>query len=533
MKRLRPVLVFGLPLVLAAMSPACGAGGDENLDEAGAAGGSGGANVGTGTGANETFTGLPGATGGSGGAGGEPGSRAGGNEDLNNAPSGDGKGTLPECITTNLVTVPYYLSADDSSSMASPVLAREHLMRGDAPELGQLRTHEFLNYYNVLYPLVDPDKPELGLFAEMAEIAPSPEGLPRFRLQLGVQAFQVPRASLVLTFVVDASGSLVGAGIERERAALLAITHQLRQGDIVNIVKWANDNNVLLQKYVATGTGADDAVIVDAVNQLSPGGGSDLHGGLVKGYELAGESFDPNKLNRVVLLSDGGANLGELDRTIIEAAAIQGNGEGIYMVGIGVGPAQGYSDALMDLVTDAGRGAYVYLDSPEEADAVFEGRFDEIMNVAAHDVRVRMDLPEYMQIDDFYGEEYSTDPANIEPQNLAPGDSMVLNQVVYLADPAKACGLDAVNVTVTWKTPLDHQERAVSLPALTLLELAGAPPSAQMKKANAIIAYAEALRTGDPAELLAALEIVETLEAATGDPDLAEIAALLKMHPAL
>jgi Ca-activated chloride channel homolog len=313
----------------------------------------------------------------------------------------------------------------------------------------------------------------------------------------------------------------------------VAITHQLRQGDIVNIVKWANDNNVLLQKYVATGTGADDAVIVDAVNQLSPGGGSDLHGGLVKGYELAGDSFDPNKLNRVVLLSDGGANLGELDRTVIEAAAIQGNGEGIYMVGIGVGPAQGYSDALMDLVTDAGRGAYVYLDSPEEADAVFKGRFDEIMNVAAHDVRVRMDLPEYMQIDDFYGEEYSTDPANIEPQNLAPGDSMVLNQVVYLADPAKACGLDAVNVTVTWKTPLDHQERAVSLPAVTLLELAGAPPSAQMKKANAIIAYAEALRTGDPAELLAALEMVETLEAATGDPDLAEIAALLKMHPAL
>lgn len=499
-----------------------------------------------GTGGTTSENGGAAATTGAGGGGGgggaegstegaiETGSLAGGNGRRDDhPPSHPGQPTLPEC-TSGLPTVPFYLSADDSNSMASPVIARERLLAGEAPDPARLRTYEFLNYYNVLYDLADPQQPDLGVFTDMVELGPSPHtGLPTFRLQIGVQAFQVPRVPLVLTFVVDSSGSLVGPGIERERAALLAITHQLEPGDIVNIVHWANEESVLLQSYAATGTEADDEVIAGAVNKLSPGGGSDLHAGLVKGYELANLHFDAAKLNRVVLLSDGGANLGELDRDVIAGAAAQANDEGIYLVGIGVGPAKGYSDTLMDLVTDAGRGAYVYLDGPEEADAVFTERFDEIMNVAARDVQVELRLPEYMQIEKFYGEEYAGTPDNIEPQNLAPGDSMVLNQVIYLAEPSLACGLDTMTVKVTWETPGTHDGREVSLPPVSLLDLLGKPPSHQMAKANAIIAYAEALKIDDAAELAGALTAVEQAQKLTEDADLAAIADLLGKHPRL
>lgn len=532
MKQLRSALGLAAALLLAG-SAGCGAEGGESPPL-----GTGGGwdNAG---GSTDSQTGAGGAGGGAGGTEGRvdddvPGSRAGGDgDDLAQRAPGTGKSDLPEC-TSGLPTLAFHLSSDDSNSMASPVIAREHLRAGHAPNPAQIRTYEFLNYYNVLYDLPDPQAQQLGLFAEMEPLGPSPRtGLPTYRLQVGVQAFQIPRVPMVVTFVVDASGSLVGEGIERERAALLAITKGLQPGDIVHIVKWGTDENVLLENYVATTPEANEAALAAAVNQLAPGGGSDLHGGLVKGYELAKAHFDPEKLNRVVLLSDGGANLGQLDRTVIADAAAEAGGEGIYLVGIGVGPAQGYTDNLMDLVTDAGRGAYVYLDGPEEAEAIFSARFDEIMNVAARNVRVRVDLPEYVDIEKFYGEEWSNDPTNIDPQNLAPGDSMVLNQVIYLEDPAVACGFDTVTVKVTWETPLTHEAREFTAPPVSLLDLVSKPPSKQMLEANAIIAYAEALKSNDAAELSAALDQVKAAEKATGDADLAEIVDLLQNHPVL
>lgn len=76
---------------------------------------------------------------------------------------------------------------------------------------------------------------------------------------------------------------------------------------------------------------------------LQPGGGSDLHAGLSKAYELAEATRGPDRLSRVVLISDGGANLGVLDAGVIAEKAKHGDDEGIYLVGIGIGPAPAYS----------------------------------------------------------------------------------------------------------------------------------------------------------------------------------------------
>ncbi|MEZ4297137.1 MAG: VWA domain-containing protein [Polyangiaceae bacterium] len=525
---LRSRLVPALALLAAAALSACGET-ESNVDPQNAAsGGSGGANEG-----GDFATGAGGAGAGSPSPDATPASRSGGNGQEAGALADTGLDgfTMPVC-ESGLAPQPFYLSADDSNSMASPAIAREDLLAGRAPDGKRIRTYEFLNYYNVLYDLADPADPQLGVFTEMHPLT-STDGIIRYRLQVGVQAFEIPRVPLVLTFVVDASGSLVGEGIERERAALTAIADELQQGDVVNIVKWATNDGVLLQSYLATGTAADQEVLAEAAQKLAPGGGSDLHAGLVKGYELANQHFDANKLNRVVLISDGGANLGVTDRSAIAKAAASANDEGIFLVGIGVGPSEGYSDVLMDLVTDAGRGAYVYADSAEEAKSLFHDRFDEIMNVAARDVQVELSLPPYIEIEEFYGEEYSTDPTFIEPQNLAPGDSMVFNQTVFLTDPTLACGEDTVSVRVTWETPLTHLPREVAPAPVSLAELSAAPESLQARKANAIITYAEALKSGDPGALGPALDQVSAAAAGTSDPDLAEIAALLALHPAL
>lgn len=487
----------------------------------------------------DSVAGGAGASDGVGGGGGGPesntdtslASRAGGD------PTATGPGgtaepfNLPDC-KSDASLLAFYFSADDSNSMASPVIAREDLTAERAPDGTRIRTHEFLNYYNVHYPLQNPNDPTLNVFWEMHPyVSEEATSGVRYRLQIGVQAPKATRESMVVTFVVDASGSLVGPGIERARAAILSVADQLQAGDVVNVVKWATEDSVLLQSYPATGTPADKLKLTEVVSKLAPGGGSDLHSGLLKGYELAAAKFDKTKINRIVLISDGGANLGVLDRDIIAAEAAKANGEGIYMAGIGVGPAQGYSDNLMDLVTDAGRGAYAYVDSIEEAESLFKTRFEEIMMVAARNVQVEIDLPSYLEIEKFYGEKYSADPAQIDPQNLAPNDSMVFNEILVLKEPTLACGQDTITVKVTWETPITHEPKENSVAPITLFDLMSTETSPQMARGNAIITYAEALKKGDTATLQKAVNEIGDAAVTPGNADLNDLVTLLKKHP--
>jgi Ca-activated chloride channel family protein len=480
------------------------------------------------------------ANGGDGGQGGStdtsavPAKRAGGSGTGNGGmPASDKNKDIPPCVS-GLPQIGYFMSADDSNSMASPAIAREELRAGLAPDPSRIRTYEFLNYYNALYDLPDASQGKLGVHVDMQRLPDGADKLLRFQIQVGVQAFQVPRVPLVLTYVIDTSGSLVGPGIERTRAALLAIGEKLQAGDIVNVVTWANQGNVLLENYVAQGGAADQDKLAEVVNGLVPGGGSDLHAGLLAGYKLAQQHFDTAKLNRVVLVSDGGANLGVTDRDAIAGAAAQAQDEGIYLVGIGVGPQKGYSDTLMNLVTDAGRGAYVYLDSTDEAKAVFKDRFDEIMNVAARDVSVEVDLTSYLDIEHFYGEQYSQDASQVAPQNLAPGDSMVFDENVVVTDLAAMCGGDPIQVKVKWRTPIQHEERSQESAPVTFGTLLASPPSPQMIKARAVIAYAESLKTNTAVDVGAALATVDDAsKQLPTDDDLKEIHGLLQLHPAL
>lgn len=435
---------------------------------------------------------------------------------------GEITGTVPDgnrqLFCDNLQgTTTQWLSADDSNSMASPARARELIGLGLMPQPLEIRPWEFLNYYDIDYPL-----PEIGL-ALSAEIAEGPGDL--VTLLVGVQAAAATPRQRSLTFVVDDSGSMRGDSLERARAGLAAIAGQLRQGDQVSLVTWDAGVSRLAGHTV---TGPDDPTLLQAIATLEGFGGSDLVGGLAIGYQLANEHRLAGAVNRVVLVSDGGVNTSEVDTQMIAGFAAEGDDAGIYLVGVGTGPAEGYDDALMDLVTDAGRGAYVYLDSPAEAQHVFGARFAEVMDVGARDVRLELHLPEFLRITETTAEEWGSNPEDIEPQHLAPGDSMSFYQVLATACagalPAEA-GLDA---KVTWVDPESGAEQSATFSA-KLSELTGGPA---LVKAAAVSAWARALSTGDGVRLVAARDAaVEALKKLPGDADLEEIASLAQHHP--
>ncbi|MDC3952762.1 vWA domain-containing protein [Polyangium jinanense] len=416
-----------------------------------------------------------------------------------------------------------YLSADDSNSMGSPVQIRELLNKGITPSASLVRTYEFLNYYRIQYPA--PPTGELSILPHLGETKVAGE----LDLQLGVRSYDAvkPRRPVTITFVLDTSGSMGGEPIERERATITAIAQSLAEGDIVNAVTWNTSNNIVLSGHKVTGP--NDPQVLAMAASIEASGGTDLSTGLAVGYQLAGQHYGTGRLNRVILISDGGANVGVTDEDLIGLQSEDADKEGIYLVGVGAGPGENYNDLLMDTVTDKGRGAYVYLDNPAEATRMFVDRFDETMEVAARGVQVEITLPWYMRMFKFYGEEYSTNPEEVEPQHLAPSDAMIFNQVIKACDPSVVDPNDSITVVARWKTPLTYLDREVKV-TMTLADLLAAPKP-QLAKGKAIVAYAEALKNPSKEAFQSALTLIEEAKAGASDPELDEIAALIAKHP--
>ncbi|MGB1017214.1 MAG: vWA domain-containing protein, partial [Nannocystaceae bacterium] len=308
------------------------------------------------------------------------------------------------------------------------------------------------------------------------------------------------------------------------------IASSLKQGDKVSAVGWDTENAVKLAGYEVTGP--SDPTLVGVCSGLEAGGGTDLSGGLTAGYELANLAYDPARINRVVLISDGGANVGVTDADIIGANSGSNNEDGIYLVGVGVGKTN-YNDLLMDTVTDLGKGASVFIPDAQEAQKIFGDQFVNTMAVAARDVQVELSLPPGFAITKFSGEEFSTDPTEIEPQHLAPNDSMIFHQQIETCAPDLVEDETEIGVIVRYKDGVSFEERKVEK-TLTFGDVEGVP-SAGLLKGRAVFLYAEALKAiRDSAENIqeAHAEALEALAAAEQeapqDGELAEIREVLE-----
>ena len=498
-----------------------GKGGGNSAGTSSSAGGSAGA------GGSSALAGAGGSTAGSGGGGGAGGTSgaagASGAAGMSGA-AGSG-GSVDLCAGLDMSTpVTLYQSADDSNSMASPAIIRREILRGDPVQPALVRSYEFLNYYRFDYQPAEPG--HVRVVPEMRA-----DAMGAFHLQVAIQSplAEVPRRPMSLTLVLDTSGSMGMDGrIERERAVLAAIVAQLTVGDTVSLLSWSDEDAVMLDSYPVTGP--NDPMLLAQVKALQTNGGTNLDLGLKQGYELALKNYVKEKMNRVLMISDGEANVGVTNADTIGMASHSGDEEGIYLVGVNVGAEAG--DHLMNIVTDKGRGASVFIDTEAEAAKMFGARFDETMDIAARAVRLELTVPWYLKLHSFSGEQSSTDAKAVDPQHLAPNDAMVFNETFDACSPTVVMTSDVIKARATWQTPLTHLDQADEV-SFTLDALLAAP-APHLAKGTAIFDYAQMLRqigSVPTATTKAAIATVakEVKDANPGgDADLEEIAMLLQ-----
>ncbi|MEM6294798.1 MAG: von Willebrand factor type A domain-containing protein [Myxococcota bacterium] len=453
--------------------------------------------------------------------------------DLRTQRSSEAESTCPETSSD----LELYMSNDDSNSQASPALARAYIEQGDIVPASRVRIHEFLNYYDLSYDNPTDETASVGI--QMRRTDPDSG---EFTLMVSARSRQMTaedRPALNLVFSLDTSGSMKGAPMDNLKASMVATASALRAGDVISIVTWAHEQQLVLDGLEVAGP--DDPALLQVVDGLVAAGSTDLHGGLVAGYQLANAHHIDGGINRVMLISDGGANAGVTDLDLIASEASDSDGEGTYLLGVGVGVPETYEDTLMDAVTDAGKGAYLFIDSEAEAHRMLDERFLANTMVVARNVRAKLSLPWYFGIKSFHGEEYSSDPAEVEPQHLGPNDTMTFHQVISACEPALITDCDSVSAHIEYTDPLTGEvhsdERTVQIQDLVVEN------AHVLRKADVVVGYAKALivigsmtagGNADGAAVVASNMAAWTAAAAEelDDPEVDEIAGLMAAYAA-
>ncbi len=427
----------------------------------------------------------------------------------------------------------FVFTSEDSLSKADPTIAR-FLIEHDRPIFPTVRPREFLNYYDFDYRPHEEGK--LRVDARLREL--DAEGA--YDLQIGVVAPEMTaqeRRPLDLTIAVDTSESMSGAPIQRVKQCCVAIAGSLRAGDTVSLVSWNAEQPVLLENHAVDG--ASDATLVGHCNALAVGGSSDPHAGLSTAYDLAEAGFSPKRADRVILLSDGGASAdpSALDR--IEAAARDDGNGAILLVAAGIGDEADptcYDDTSMRRIAAAGAGAYLFVDSAEEAAAAFGPRFLSNVEIAARDVRVELSLPPSFEMPELHGDEQPRDPDEVRPQQLAADDALVFRRRVESCAPELVSLEGQVGIEVLFENPITREPAGVEI-LTTLGDLLDEDP-APLLKGGAVLAYAEALQDLSELSGQAALdrvaearaEVQAAAAALPNDAQLEEIDELLEIY---
>lgn len=270
---------------------------------------------------------------------------------------------------------------------ASYTIAQRFVADGNLPDPASVRVEEWVNAFEQGYP-----RPLDEAFAIVADGGPTPfTRRDEVLLRVGLQARDVrdrARQQAALTFVIDTSGSMDREGrLETVKDALARLVDGLRPNDTVAIVTFGDRGRVALGPTPAS----DRRTIVGAIDALWPGGSTNLEEGLRLGYELARSSMTENGIDRVVLASDGVANVGLTDPDRILDAIRRDAAAGIELVSVGVGMGN-YNDALLERLADQGDGFYAYVDGRDEARRLFTEDLTGTLQTVALDARAQVEF---------------------------------------------------------------------------------------------------------------------------------------------
>jgi Ca-activated chloride channel family protein len=208
-------------------------------------------------------------------------------------------------------------------------------------------------------------------------------------LRVGLTGCERPpneRTPVNVAFVIDRSGSMEGTRIVQAREAAIAAVRRLDKNDIASVVIFDDRIDMLVPPQPVS----DHAAFADRIRRVNPRGTTAIYGGVVEGANAVRQNKDDRRLNRVVLLSDGLANVGPRDPAEFETLGRALMAEGISVSTIGLG--MGYNEDLMLKLARASDGNHTFVGDATDLIQVFNKEFDDVLGACAQTVSIDVEL---------------------------------------------------------------------------------------------------------------------------------------------
>jgi len=207
----------------------------------------------------------------------------------------------------------------------------------------------------------------------------------------------VKRLPLNIAIIIDRSGSMAGAKMKFAKEAAKTIIDKLTAEDFVSIVTYDHEIT-LIQPSVHPLSKDSIKKKIDAIEER---GSTNLWGGSEKGYEQVKNSFNPDYVNRVLLISDGLATSGLTNARVIQNKVRQYKDEqGITMSTFGVG--LDYNEVLMTDMAENGAGNYYFINDLDKMASILENEINGLTAIAAKDASLTIHIPAGLQINKVY-----------------------------------------------------------------------------------------------------------------------------------
>ena len=386
---------------------------------------------------------------------------------------------------------------------ASYTISRRKLQEGRLPPTAAVRVEEFVNYFPYDYEAPTMGTNDGAPFAVHMEAAPNPWQSNHHVVRIGVKGAEIApgdRAPVHLTFLVDVSGSMGSddkLGLARE--SLHYMVNNLGEEDTIAIATYAGRTEVLLEPTSAL----DRDAVHGAIDRMVSGGGTNMDSGMELAYQMASRSYLPGAENRVIVLSDGDANIGRTGYDEILNSIENHAEQGITMTTVGFGMGN-YKDSMMEQLANKGDGNYFYIDTFDEAQKVFGENLSGNMLTIAKDVKIQVEWnPDAVMGYRLIGYE-NRDIADVDFRNdrvdageIGSGHTVTALYDVILREDAKSHELATVRLRAKKPGPESPAKEWATVFDGELLHSEFAAASQDFQLAFAAATFAELLR-GSP-----------------------------------
>ena len=222
-------------------------------------------------------------------------------------------------------------------------------------------------------------------------------------LRIGLEGVKVirpeKRASVNIAIVIDKSGSMTGEKISKAKEAAIMAIRRLGANDIVSVVVYDSGVNVIVPATKAS----DKEDIFQAIRNIEAGGSTALYDGVRKGAAQLRKFIRHERGNRLVLLSDGLANVGPDSPQELGKLGKQLIKEGISVTTIGLGLS--YNEDLMMRLAYNSDGNHYFAKRASDLEEIFDDEFGKVMCVVAQEIQTKIKLGKGVRPVRFLGRE--------------------------------------------------------------------------------------------------------------------------------